>query len=85
MCGKKSGNSFIKKNTSLSVAWLMRWASHLDPAKALTQDLNMWQIIAKFVPCLLTDQQKQNHANACQDLREKLQRNLQFLLNVFTV
>jgi hypothetical protein len=82
---QQSGNSFIKTDTSLLVAWLMRWASHLDPDTALIQDLNMWQIITKFVPCLLADQQKQNHANSCQDLWEKLQKNLEFLSNIITV
>jgi hypothetical protein len=38
----------------------------------LTQGLNMQQIATKFVPCLLTDEERQNHPSVCQ---EELQRD----------
>jgi hypothetical protein len=36
------------------------------------------QIARKFMPHMLTDEQKQNHASICQDLQEKLQKGSQF-------
>jgi hypothetical protein len=41
----------------------------------LTQGLNMQWIATKFVPCVLAEEQRQNHVSVCQ---EKLQRDLLF-------
>jgi hypothetical protein len=40
----------------------------------LRENLNMRRIAVKFVPRLLTDDQKQRRVNVCLELREKLMR-----------
>jgi hypothetical protein len=42
------------------------------------------QTVTKFVPCLLNEEQKENYVNMCQDLRQKLQRDLGFLSELIT-
>jgi hypothetical protein len=44
----------------------------------------MQQIAAKFVPQLSNDEQKENPANTCQDLQEKLERDPEFLSKIIT-
>ena len=39
--------------------------------RMLTEDLNMKRVSTKFVPRLLTEDQKNNHLNVCYDLREQ--------------
>ncbi|PSN53698.1 hypothetical protein C0J52_02226 [Blattella germanica] len=40
-----------------------------------TDDLNMRRIAAKFVPCLLSSDQKETHVIACTDLQEQNHHN----------
>jgi hypothetical protein len=40
----------------------------------------MQQIFAKFVPWLLTDEQKQQHVFVCQELLHEVRNNQNFLL-----
>jgi len=50
----------------------------------LTEDLNMKCVSAKFVPRLLTEDQKNNHLNVCYDLREQAGNDPQILSKVVT-
>jgi hypothetical protein len=45
----------------------------------LKDNLNMRQISAKFVPCLLNEEQKENHVIICQDLQERHERDPELL------
>ena len=42
--------------------------------KILTEELQMRYASAKFVPRLLTSEQKDNHMSICSDLRERAQK-----------
>ena len=50
----------------------------------LTEDLKMKHVSTKFVPQLLTEDQKNNHLNVCYDLREQAGNNPQILSKVVT-
>ena len=50
----------------------------------LTEDLNMKRVSAKFVPLLLTEDQKSNRLNICYDLREQVGNNPQIISKVVT-
>ena len=50
----------------------------------LMEDLNMKCVTAKFVPRLLTKDQKNNCLNVCYDLREQVGNNPQILSKVVT-
>ena len=52
--------------------------------RMLTEDLNMKSVSAKFVPRLLTEDQKNNRLNVCYDLREQVGNNPQILSKVVT-
>ena len=52
--------------------------------RILTDDLNMKRVSAKFVPRLLTEDQKNNRLNVCYDLREQVGNDLQILSKVVT-
>ena len=52
--------------------------------RMLTEDLNMKRVSAKFVPPLLTEDQKNNRLNVCYDLREQVGNNPQILSKVVT-
>ena len=52
--------------------------------RMLTEDLNMKRVSAKFVPRLLTEDQKSNRLNVCYDLREQVGNNPQILSKVVT-
>jgi len=45
----------------------------------LTEDLNMKRVSAKFVPRLLTEDQKPNCLNVCYDLRDQVGNDPQIL------
>jgi hypothetical protein len=45
----------------------------------LKENPNMCQIAAKFVPCLPSEEQKENHVNTCQDLQGRLEREPELL------
>jgi len=50
----------------------------------LTQDLRMRLVAAKFVPRLLTEDQRQPRLALCQDLKRELQNDPNFLPRVIT-
>ena len=50
----------------------------------LMEDLNMKCVSAKFVPLLLTQDQKNNRLNVCYDLREQVGNGPQILSKVVT-
>jgi len=52
--------------------------------KILTEDLQMRRVSAKFVPRLLTAEQKDDHVSICTDLRERAQNNLNFVSLIIT-
>jgi hypothetical protein len=56
----------------------MKWKSHLDHAKGF----DMRCELAKFVPRLLTAEQKHNRVNACQELNEEAHRDPHILSSV---
>jgi histone-lysine N-methyltransferase SETMAR len=50
----------------------------------LTSELNTWRVSAKFVPRLLTPEQKEHHVAVCQDLRERAADNPSFMSRIIT-
>ena len=52
--------------------------------KILTEDLRMRRVTAKFVPCLLTAEQKDDRVSICTDLRDRAQNNPNFMSSVIT-
>jgi len=52
--------------------------------KTLMEDLNMKRVSTKFVPWLLTENQKDNRLNVCYDLREQVGNDPQILSKVET-
>ena len=50
----------------------------------LTEKLNMHRVAAKFVPRLLTEEQKQNRVTASQELLDRSNTDENFLKNVIT-
>jgi histone-lysine N-methyltransferase SETMAR len=43
--------------------------------RILTEDLRMRRVSAKFVPRLLTEEQKDNRVNVCRDFKEELRND----------
>ena len=52
--------------------------------KILTEDLQMRHVTAKFVPRLLTVEQKDNRVSICTDLCDRAQNNPNFMSSVIT-
>jgi hypothetical protein len=50
----------------------------------LKENQNMCLIAAKFVPNVLSQEQKNNHVNECQDFHKRHERNPEFLSKVIT-
>jgi 5,10-methenyltetrahydromethanopterin hydrogenase len=50
----------------------------------LTEKVEMHHVAAKFVPCLLTDEQKANHVTVSQELFDHSNADENFLKNVIT-
>ena len=50
--------------------------------KVLTNDLNMRRVAAKFVPRLLTDDQKKLRMHACNDFKEAFRNDQNFISKV---
>ena len=50
----------------------------------LMEDFNMKRVSTKFVPQLLTEDQKNNRLNVCYNLREQVGNNPQILSKVVT-
>ena len=58
--------------------------SHGTCHKILTEDLKMRSVASKFVPRLLSVDQKQQRLDVCLDLKENVANDLSFLSNVIT-
>ena len=58
--------------------------SHGTCHKILTEDLKMWRVASKFVPRLLSVDQKQKRLDVCLDLKENSAKDPNFLSNVIT-
>ena len=52
--------------------------------RILTEQLNMYRIAAKFVPRVLTEDQKDSRVAICQELKETVINNPTLLFNVIT-
>ena len=52
--------------------------------KILTEELQMRRVSAKFVPRLLTAEQKKDRVSICTDLRERAQNDPKFTSSVIT-
>jgi len=52
--------------------------------KILTEDLRMRRVTAKFVPRLLTAEQKDERVSICTDLRDRAQNDPKFMSSVIT-
>jgi len=52
--------------------------------KILTEKLQIRHVSAKFVPCLLMVEQKDDHLSVCTDLCERAQNNPKFISSVIT-
>jgi hypothetical protein len=52
--------------------------------RILTQDLDMRRVAAKFVPRLLTEDQRKSRLTVCQDLKRELENDPNFLSRVKT-
>ena len=58
--------------------------SHRTSHKILTEDLKMRRVASKFVPRLLSVDQKQQRLDVCLDLKENSVNDPSFLSNVIT-
>jgi hypothetical protein len=65
---KKFENSSTKTIAEQSMSSQTPLESVMEFAKRSTENLNMRPIAAKFVPRLLTNDQKQRHINVCLEL-----------------
>jgi len=52
--------------------------------KILTEDLQMRRMAAKFVPCLLMAEQKNDRLSICTDLHERAQNDPNFISPIIT-
>jgi len=50
----------------------------------LTEKLNIQRVTAKFVPCVLTENQKANHVNISQELLDRVSVDENFLKTIVT-
>jgi histone-lysine N-methyltransferase SETMAR len=60
------------------------WISYEVCQEILTENLNMRRIAAKFVPHLLTNDQKQRHVNVCLELQGKANEDTTFISRIIT-
>ena len=58
--------------------------SFVSVQKTLTGNMNMHPIATKFIPCLLSEEQKKNHVSMWLYLEERPEKNPKFLLKVMT-
>jgi hypothetical protein len=72
----------ICENRRLSVKFLKKQASLKVYHTILTEKLEMHRVAAKFVPRLLTDEQKANRVTVSQELFDRSNVNENFLKNV---
>jgi hypothetical protein len=58
--------------------------SFVSVQSTLKDSPNMHQIATKFMPCLLSEEQKENRVSTCLDLEERPDKSPKFLLKVMT-
>jgi hypothetical protein len=51
----------------------------------LKDNFDPCQTVTKFVPCLLSEEQRENCVKMCHDVQEELERNPELLLKIITV
>ena len=69
------------KTDEISEATGVSWSSC---QRSLTVDLNMRRVAAKFVPCLLTQDQKNTRLTLCQEFKNQIESDPNFLFKVIT-
>ena len=52
--------------------------------RILADNLNMWRVSARFVPRLLSDDQKALRVSACRELKQQARDDLNFISNIIT-
>ena len=81
-----TGAAIVREDSRITLRQL---ASILDISVGsahhlLTEDLNLSRICARWIPRLLTGEQKANRVSICEQLREKVRRDPEYLDNVIT-
>jgi histone-lysine N-methyltransferase SETMAR len=69
---------------SISLQTLLGWISYGVCQEILIENLNIRHIAAKFVPHLLTNDQKQRHVNLCLEVQEKANKDPTFISRIIT-
>jgi len=54
------------------------------PQSILKDNMKMYVVVTKLVPCLLGELQKEIHVRTCQDIPERLKRDPEFFLKIMT-
>ncbi|KAJ4428812.1 hypothetical protein ANN_25805 [Periplaneta americana] len=79
----KSANDEDRRKTIDEVSEQMN-LSWSTVQRILTEDLHMRRVSAKFVPRLLTDDQRENRVRVCRDLKSEVQNDPNFLKRIVT-
>jgi hypothetical protein len=75
-------SSFVRIDVKPFKTLLMRL--ELVMGRSLTAELGMHHVPAKFMPSILTADQKQRHVSVCEELRQIASDNATFLSRVIT-
>ena len=78
---QKINEEFRYTIEEISEALGVSWSSC---QRILTVDLNMRSVAAKFVHCLLTQEQENTHLTLCHDLKNQIESDPNFLSKVIT-
>jgi len=62
----------------------MHLESIWDLQSILKDNMKMYVMATKLMPCLLGELQKEIHVSTCQDIPERLKRNPEFFLKIMT-
>jgi len=71
-----------RRHSTIDEVSMLVGISHGTCHKILTEDLKMQHVTSKFVPRLLSVDQKQQQLDFCLDLKENATNNPSFLLNI---
>jgi len=52
--------------------------------RILTEELHMKQVVAKFVPRLLSEDQRASHLDVCCEMKDQLKTDPDFLFKIIT-
>jgi hypothetical protein len=79
-------NGLVHKNGRITIREVanMLEISYESVQSILKGNVYMCGIAAEFVPCLLSEEQNENHVSTCQDLQGKHERDPEFLLKIIT-